>query len=293
MKRLLILFAVLAILPAAALGQNETSVSLVGPGSATGTFTVLVAVGQVTALDSADFIVSFDSTNIRFDNVSGGAFSTSTPLLNSNLNKVLLNVPGLSGLSGSGSIAKLHFTSLNAGSSQIGLSDITLGNNLAQEIASTFAGNITVAISSVVGSTPEPDEPEGSGASSGGDSVSDFGDFGDFDDSGDTGDTSGGGGSSVFQNQSSDDENVEGSGLRQLDQFPVEEEQSEEEFGEEGVKPGTEGPEGEEEKGSPWLILLIVISLLSVSVFAIIFLHKSEKTSADAPPSEHPITPNY
>ncbi|MEK7353207.1 MAG: CARDB domain-containing protein, partial [Chloroflexota bacterium] len=112
-------------------------------------FTARVEISQVQSLDAANFDVSFNPAVLRLDKVTNGNISGITvPVDAWNLRQsgrfsVAVNIPGLTGVNGSGSLATLHFHVLGANgtSSNIILSSGVLSNSLAQEIAATWIGD--------------------------------------------------------------------------------------------------------------------------------------------------------
>ena len=112
-------------------------------------FTASVTISQVTSLDAANFNIIFDPAVIQLDNITAGLIgSTTIPVdiysANSTGNyTVVQNISGLSGVTGSGTLAVLHFYVLgNVGqTSNISLSDGVLSSIAAEEIAATWTGD--------------------------------------------------------------------------------------------------------------------------------------------------------
>jgi len=77
-------------------------------------FTVNVSISEVTDFDACNYDVSFDASVLRLDNVTSGLIgSTAIPVdihneISSGTWRVIQNVPGLTGVSGSGYLAVLH-----------------------------------------------------------------------------------------------------------------------------------------------------------------------------------------
>ncbi len=82
------------------------------PGS---DFTANVNISEVTDFDACNYDVSFDGSVLRLDNVTSGLIgSTTIPVdvyneVSSGTWRVVQNVPGMAGVSGSGYLAVLHF----------------------------------------------------------------------------------------------------------------------------------------------------------------------------------------
>jgi hypothetical protein len=120
-------------------------------------FTANVNISEVTNFDACNYDVSFDASVLRLDNVTSGLIgSTAIPVdiyneISSGTYRVIQNVPGLTGVSGSGYLAVLHFHVIGSqgDSSTISLSNGMLANNLAEEIAATWVGD-SVDVTSVL-----------------------------------------------------------------------------------------------------------------------------------------------
>ncbi len=112
-------------------------------------FTANITVSVVTNLDSTNYNVLFDPAVIRLDNVTSGLIGNITVPIdmfsaNSTGNyTVIQNISGLNGVTGSGTLAALHFTVLgNVGqTSNITLSELVLSDVNAEEISSTTVGD--------------------------------------------------------------------------------------------------------------------------------------------------------
>ncbi len=111
----------------------------------------------MTDFDAANYDVSFDASVLRLDNVTSGLIgSTTIPIdiyneISSGTYRIIHNVPGLAGVSGSGYLAVLHFHVIGSegDSSTISLSNGMLSNNLAEEITATWIGD-SVDVTSVL-----------------------------------------------------------------------------------------------------------------------------------------------
>ena len=120
-------------------------------------FTANVNIAEVTDFDSCNYDISFDASVLRLDNVASGLIgSTAIPVdvyneISSGTYRVIQNVPGITGVSGSGYLAVLHFHVIGSGgdSSAISLSNGTLANNMAEEITASWVSD-SIDISSVL-----------------------------------------------------------------------------------------------------------------------------------------------
>jgi len=135
---------------------TPVAVSLDAPDEAApnSDFTVNVDIGDVTDFDAAGYDVSFDTLVLRLDDVTAGLIvATEIPVdvyseIESGTWRVVQNVPGVTGVTGSGYLAVLHFHVVGADgdSSALSLSNGVLSNNLAEEITATWAGDsVTIA----------------------------------------------------------------------------------------------------------------------------------------------------
>ncbi len=137
------------VVPVAA--QPAVTVSIDAPteAAAGSDFTANVNITEVTDFDACNYNVSFDASVLRLDSVSSGLIdSTTIPVdvaneISSGTWTIVQNVPGLTGASGSGYLAVLHFTVIGAEgtSSTISLSNGILGDTLGEEITATWTGD--------------------------------------------------------------------------------------------------------------------------------------------------------
>ena len=138
---------------------EEVTVSIGAPAQAApdSDFTANVNISEVVDFDACNYDVSFDASVLRLDNVTSGLIgSTTIPIdmyneIGLGTYTVMQNVSGVSGVSGSGYLAVLHFHVIGSAgdSSAINLSDGMLSNNLAEEITATWVGD-SVDITSVL-----------------------------------------------------------------------------------------------------------------------------------------------
>ncbi len=139
------------LLPPSLVSAQSVSVSIDAPDEVApdSNFTAKVNIIGVIDFDACDYIVTFDSSVLELTGVTAGAIGeTAIPIaatheFEAGRIKVVGNVPGTPGVSGSGYLAELHFTviGLDGTSSTIDLVDGCLSNNTAAEIATTWTGN--------------------------------------------------------------------------------------------------------------------------------------------------------
>ena len=153
---------------------EEVVVSVEGPEAveAGETFSVRVNVAEVVDFDVAGFRVVFDPAVLAIDDINPGADITNgsvegaaIPVVGANQIApgavyVLLNVPGIPGVSGSGYLAELRFRAVGGDGtkSAIEITNLLLGDKTALEIPSRFAGPLTVTVGTPV--APPPPTPE-------------------------------------------------------------------------------------------------------------------------------------
>ena len=156
-----------ASIPVAA--QTAVTVSIDAPDEAApnSDFTVNVSISEVVDFDACNYDISFDASVLRLDNVTSGLIgSTAVPVdinneVSSGTWRVIQNVSGLTGVSGSGYLAVLHFHVIgsNGDSSTISLSNGMLSNTLAEEITATWtADSLAVTTPPISVSIDAPDE---------------------------------------------------------------------------------------------------------------------------------------
>lgn len=148
----------------------EVSIDAPAEAAPGGDFTVNLNIGDVTDFDAASYDVSFDTLVLRLDDVTAGLIgATAIPVdvyseIEAGTWRVVQNVPGVTGVTGSGYLTVLHFHVLGADgdSSALSLSNGVLSNNLAEEITATWTGG-SVAIADttppVVTITPLSPDP--------------------------------------------------------------------------------------------------------------------------------------
>ena len=121
-------------------------------------FAANVEINQVQNFDAANFDVFFNPAVLRLDSVTNGSIGNVTvPIDAWNIRQpgrfsIMANVPGVTGASGNGSLAVLHFhvIGLLGQSSNITLASGILSNSQAQEIPATWLGGL-VEVGLVVG----------------------------------------------------------------------------------------------------------------------------------------------
>ena len=157
MKRIFLAFILFFLIFTASAHAQQVTVSLHGPDKVNTDFNVYVALSSMDGFSVASFTVLYNPNSLEFKGVSGGNFSTITPQKSGNL--VLINVPDVNGVDGSGSIATLSFGPKVLGTSYITLSTIQIVNNLANKAQVSFLGKHSVEILSGGSSVPAYTNP--------------------------------------------------------------------------------------------------------------------------------------
>ncbi|MFC2019367.1 cohesin domain-containing protein [Chloroflexota bacterium] len=111
-------------------------------------FSVTVTISQVESFDACNYDLIFDSSLLRLDDITPGNIgSTPIPIVGTNeiapgTLRIVHNIPGLSGISGSGSLTVLHFHCIGPlnETTTINLSNGALSNVTAQAITATWTG---------------------------------------------------------------------------------------------------------------------------------------------------------
>ena len=113
-------------------------------GTETGnTLIFSVSVDDVTDFDTTDFTINYDSSVLELVSVEPGTVSKGgNANLNKENNKVLLNMPGVKGVSGSGTIVEINFNVIGTGDKSITLSNFNMGDRfgIPIEASVTYVG---------------------------------------------------------------------------------------------------------------------------------------------------------
>jgi hypothetical protein len=154
---------VLALFPLSLASANSVTVSIDAPDEpvdSASEFIATVSITEVTDLDSFQFDISYDPSVIEVTDVSDGVIgSTAVPVAmwgflppgTQGTVEVLGNMPGITGITGSGYLAQIHFhvTGSPGTTSDISLSNGQLWDNMVVEIAATEWRGDSVHVSGV------------------------------------------------------------------------------------------------------------------------------------------------
>ena len=132
----------LFVTPAAA---YQTSVSVNAPERVDGDFSVIIEIENAVDLDSGQFDLYFDPAAVSVTGVDdGNVGGTTIPIDNWAVDedriKVLFNLPGIDGVSGSGSLATIHFETVVPGDCAMEISDGLLVDTMAEVIPASWDG---------------------------------------------------------------------------------------------------------------------------------------------------------
>lgn len=134
-------------------------------------FSVKITVGPITNFDAGNFEVAFNPSIIQLIKVSPGKINqTAIPVMDREITpgkiKIVANVPGVEGVSGTGYLAEIHFKAIgqSGSSTELTLSKGLISNNEAQEIPARW-GQGTIK---VISSSPPPGDGGGGGGGGGG-----------------------------------------------------------------------------------------------------------------------------
>jgi type VI secretion system secreted protein VgrG len=148
------------------LAQVGTTVSISAPTQvAAGTdFIAIVNIGNVAGFNAANFDVTFNPAILKGGNATSGLISSSTipvdlwMVISHGKLRVIQNVPGLSGVSGSGYLSQIQFHVIGSvgNTSQINLTNGVLSDNSANEIPANWIGDTVYVDGNTQTPTPTP-----------------------------------------------------------------------------------------------------------------------------------------
>lgn len=124
----------------------QTNVNVNAPEKAVDDFSVTIEIENVTDLDSGQFDLHFDPALVQVTGIDDGTIAKTTiPVdgwapVRKNTIRVLFNLPDIDGVSGSGTLATIHFETIVPGDCVIDISDGLLVNTMAQVIPANWNG---------------------------------------------------------------------------------------------------------------------------------------------------------
>ena len=141
-----VIILTLSIILATPVAADPTGVSLNAPEMMDGDFSVTIDIENVADLDAGQFDLHFDPATARVVSVDDGTVGgTTIPIDNwsvvgEDVIRTLFNLPGIDGVSGSGSLATIHFETIVPGNCVMELSGGLLVNTMADEISASWNG---------------------------------------------------------------------------------------------------------------------------------------------------------
>jgi hypothetical protein len=145
----IIILSMVSIILATPVAASQTSVIVNAPERVDGDFSVVIEVENAIDLDSGQFDLYFDPAAVSVTDVDDGNIDgTTIPIADWAVDKdkirVLFNLPGINGVSGSGSLATIHFETIVPGDCAMEISDGLLVNNMAEAMSASWNGVETV-----------------------------------------------------------------------------------------------------------------------------------------------------
>ena len=133
--------------PAAAYHAN---ISINAPERVDSDFSVMIEIENATDLDSGQFDLCFDPaavnvTGVDDGDVGGTTISIDNWVVDEDRIKVLFNLPGIDGVSGSGSLATIRFETVVPGDCTMEIADGLLVDTMAEVIPAIWDGVESVA----------------------------------------------------------------------------------------------------------------------------------------------------
>ena len=141
-----IIILVISVILVTCVSAHQTSVSVNAPERMDSDFSVVIEIENAVGLDSGQFDLSFDPAVVNVTGVDDGNIGgTVIPiadwaLTGENTIRVLFNLPGIDGVSGSGSLAAIHFETIVPGDCAMEISDGLLVNTTAKVIPASWNG---------------------------------------------------------------------------------------------------------------------------------------------------------
>ena len=141
----IIILSVASIILATPIAAHQTDVSVNAPESVDSDFSVVIEIENVADLDSGQFDLCFDPdavnvTGVDDGNIGGTAIPIADWAVDEDRIKVLFNLPGIDGVSGSGSLATIHFETVVSGDCVMEISDGLLVDTMAEVIPASWDG---------------------------------------------------------------------------------------------------------------------------------------------------------
>lgn len=135
----------IVLIPATSAVAYQTNVNVNAPEMVDGNFDVMMEVENVVDLDSGQFDLYFDPSAVNVTGIDDGNIDgTTIPIadweVSENKIRVLFNLPGIDGVSGSGLLATIHFETMMPGDCVMAISEGLLVNTMANVIPASWDG---------------------------------------------------------------------------------------------------------------------------------------------------------
>ena len=139
------IISMIMIIPATPVAAYQTTVNVNAPEMVDSDFDVTIEIKNVVDLDSGQFDLYFDPSAVYVIDIDDGNIDgTTIPIDNweasENKIRVLFNLPGIDGVSGSGSLATIHFKTIVSGDCVMEISDGLLVNTMADAMPASWDG---------------------------------------------------------------------------------------------------------------------------------------------------------
>jgi hypothetical protein len=141
----IIILSMVSIILTIPVAASPTSVNVNAPERVDSDFIVTIEIENAVNLDSGQFDLYFDPAAVSVTDVDDGNIGgTTMPIADWAVDKdrirVLFNLPGIDGVSGSGSLTTIHFETIVPGDCAMEISDGLLVNNMAEATSASWDG---------------------------------------------------------------------------------------------------------------------------------------------------------
>ena len=142
---IIIILSMISIILTSSAAAYQTGVSVNAPEMVDGDFIVTIEIGNAVDLDSGQFDLYFDPavanvTGVDDGNISGTTIPIDNWAVDRDRIRVLFNHPGIDGMSGSGSLATIHFEAVVPGDCAMEISGGLLVDTMAEVIPASWNG---------------------------------------------------------------------------------------------------------------------------------------------------------
>jgi hypothetical protein len=166
----IIILSIVSVILTIPVAASQTSVIVNSPERADSDFIVTIEIENAIDLDSGQFDLYFDPAAVSVTDVDDGNIGGTTipiadwAVIDKDRIRVLFNLPGIDGVSGSGSLATIHFETVVPGDCVMKISDGLLVDNMAEVIPASWNGVESVAPSTSIPADATKSKSPGFGA---------------------------------------------------------------------------------------------------------------------------------